>query len=310
MSELTLETYCSELEVLLERRNTELALIEKRRAETAEAMAREAVLRAQEADRAKTAFLTNMSHELRTPLNAIIGFSELIKLKIRPPSPEYIDCILDAGRHLTAIISGMLDLARAGAGKIELAEEVVSIRELISGSIRAIRPLAEKKSINILYEPESDQGAVWGDPARLKQIFINLLSNGVKFTPQGGQISVVSRKGNNGDLVISVTDTGIGIPAEGLPIVFEPLERLENHMTRENEGTGLGLPIARALARLHGGDLVLSSEVGVGTTAEMRLPGDRVRANAVLPTRADPLDLRVIPAASLEAQPQSEPAVG
>ncbi len=310
MSGLALETYCSQLKALLERQHTELALIEKQRAESAESMAREAMLRAQKADRAKITFLANMSHELRTPLNAIIGFSEMIKLKIGASSPEYADFILEASHHLLAIINEVLDLARIDAGKMELEEEVVSIRELISGSIRAIQPLAEKKSIKFLYEPEAVQESVWADPAKLKRVFINFLSNGVKFTPEGGQIAVASRRSKNSDLVISFADTGSGIPAEQIPIVLEPFEQIEDHMTRENQGTGLGLPIARALARLHGGDIALHSEVGVGTTAEMRLPGNRIRGGAMVANR---IDLPVLPATSgnsLEDRPTSEPTAG
>lgn len=317
MSGLALEVYCSQLEALLERQHTDAALIEKQRAELAESKARDAMLQAQDAmlqaqaaDRAKATFLANMSHELRTPLNAIIGFSEMIKLKIGAPSPEYADCILEASNHLLTIINDILDLARINAGKIELDEEVVSIRELMSGSIRAIQPLAEKKSIIILYAPESVQEEVLGDPAKLKQIFINFLSNGIKFTPRGGQIAVASRRSDDGDLVISFTDTGNGIPAEQLAVVLEPFEQTENHMSRENEGAGLGLPIARALARLHGGDIVLRSEVGVGTTAEMHLPGDRVRAGALVPNQIDLPNLPAISANSLEGQPPREPAAG
>ena len=280
---LALNTYCSQLGSLLERRYTEIALVEaKRRAERAAAMAKEAMLRAQAADRAKTTFLANMSHELRTPLNAIIGFSELMKLKPDRHDPEHVECILEAGRHLLTIVCDVLDLARVEAGKVELVEEIVSIRELVSAAVRAVLPLAEKKSIGISYAAEADEDTVLGDPVRLKQVFVNLLSNAIKFSPEGAQIRIASRAESGGGLKISFTDTGIGIPEEQLQAVLEPFERVGEHMTRGSEGTGLGLPIARALVKLHGGDLVLESEVGVGTTAEVRIPADRIRAGAAV----------------------------
>jgi signal transduction histidine kinase len=276
-----LENYCCQLGITLERRYSGLALLEaKQQAEKAAAVANEAMLKARAADRSKSKFLANMAHELRTPLNAIIGFSEVIKLdniQKKERYPEYAGYIHDAGKVLLDIINGILDLARIEAGKVELQEQTVAFNELIQSAITTIRPIAERKSIHVDCEFWEVPVMIFADSTKLKQVMLNLLSNGVKFTEPHGCIQISSVFDKHGDLVISIRDTGIGIPAEQVQKMLEPFEQVADHLTRENEGTGLGLPITKALIELHGGELVLRSEVGVGTTAILRLPHHRVR---------------------------------
>lgn len=276
-----LDNYCCQLGIVLERRYSGLALLEaKQQAEKAATVANAAMLKARVADRAKSVFLANMAHELRTPLNAIIGFSEVIKLdniQKKERYPEYAGYIHDAGTHLLDIINGILDLARIEAGKVELQEQTVAFNELLQSAITTMRPLAERKSIHVDCEFCQVPVMIFVDSTKFKQVMLNLLSNGVKFTEPHGCIQIGSVFDKHGDLVISIRDTGIGIPGEQVQKMLEPFEQVADHLTRENEGTGLGLPIARALIELHGGELVLRSEVGVGTTAILRLPHHRVR---------------------------------
>jgi signal transduction histidine kinase len=284
-SESLLENYCSRLGTLLERQYTGLALLAaKQEADAAAKRAEEAMLAAQAADLAKTKFLANMAHELRTPLNAIIGFSEIIKLdniQARERYPQYAEYIHDAGILLLNIINGLLDLARIEAGKVHLEEQLVGVGELIQSAIRTIDPIAHKKSIKVKCEPSHATALIHVDRTKFRQIMLNLLSNGVKFTEPRGQISINSCINADGDLVISVKDTGIGIAPEHLHRVLRPFEQVADHLTKENEGAGLGLPIARALIELHGGELVITSDLGAGTTVALSLPRDRVHRVAL-----------------------------
>ena len=281
---MLLESYCSRLGSLVEHRYSSLALLEaKQQAEKAAIIAHQAMLKAKAADRAKSKFLANMAHELRTPLNAIIGFSEIIKLdqvKARDRYPEYAGYIHDAGSILLEIINGILDLARIEAGKVQLQEEFVDFNSMINSVTTTIRPIAERKSVELYCLSSHPSLAVNVDPTKLKQVMFNLLSNAVKFTAPKGHIQIESLLHESEDLILLISDTGIGIPSEQIEKVFQPFEQVEDHLTREHEGTGLGLPIAKALIELHGGELVLSSELGVGTTARLRLPSARVRHNA------------------------------
>jgi signal transduction histidine kinase len=277
--EALLEKYCSRLGTLLESQYTGLALLSaKQEADAAANKAKEAMLEAKAADLAKTKFLANMAHELRTPLNAIIGFSEIIKLNSiqKERYPEYAEYIHDAGILLLNIINGLLDLARIQAGKVDLEEQLIGVDELIQSVVRTIAPIAQKKSIDISCLPARHQINILVDQTKLRQVLLNLLSNGVKFTEARGRISIGYVVDDRGDMLISITDTGIGIPPEHLQRVLNPFEQVADHLTKENEGSGLGLPIARALMDLHGGELILSSTLGVGTTVRLRLPHDRV----------------------------------
>jgi signal transduction histidine kinase len=287
---MLLENYCSRLGSLVEHRYSSLALLEaKQQAEKAAIMAHEAMLKAKAADRAKSKFLANMAHELRTPLNAIIGFSEVIKLdkvKARGHYPEYAGYIHDAGSILLDIINGILDLARIEAGKVELQEELIGLGTLVQSVIRTIHPIAQRKSIEVEWAVGDFPWVVNVDPIKFKQVMLNLLSNSVKFTKPEGRIRIESVCHKSGDLVLLIGDTGIGIPPEQIEKVFQPFEQVADHLTREHEGTGLGLPIAKGLMELHGGELILSSELGVGTTARLRLPSSRVRETATcIPAR-------------------------
>ena len=278
--ESLLETYCSQLGTLLDRRGPGVAFVSaKQNAETAAHLANQQMLQAQASDRAKTKFLANMSHELRTPLNAIIGFSEVIKLNAQQPKeryPEYAQYIHDAAIHLLDLINGILDLARIEAGKVELEEESVAVSDLIYSAVTTVRPIADKKLVVIDCRHRRTDALIRVDQTKFKQVLLNLLSNAVKFTHPRGSVVVDFGCDAHGDLVISVKDTGVGIPPEHLQKVLEPFEQVEDHLTRRNEGTGLGLPIAKALIELHGGQLVLDSQLNVGTTAALRLPRERI----------------------------------
>ena len=279
-----LENYCSRLGTLLEARFTGLALLAaKQEADAAAEHANEAMLEAKAADLAKTQFLANMAHELRTPLNAIIGFSEIIKLdalQAKDRYPQYAEYIHDAGILLLNIINGLLDLARIQAGRVDLDEQIVAVGQLIQSAVRTIAPIAEKKSIYVDCELAQASMQICVDQTKFSQIILNVLSNGVKFTEPNGRIMIGSGVDGRGDLVISIKDTGIGISPEHLERVLRPFEQVADHLTKENEGTGLGLPIARALIELHGGDLTLSSDLGIGTTVALRLPHERIHSVA------------------------------
>jgi len=282
--EALLENYCSRLGTLLEARYTGLALLAaKQEADAAAKHANEAMLEAKAADLAKTQFLANMAHELRTPLNAIIGFSEIIKLDViqtKERYPQYAEYIHDAGILLLNIINGLLDLARIQAGRVDLEEQIVAVGEVIQSAICTVTPIAERKLIDIDCKLVHSSTLICVDQTKFKQIILNLLSNGVKFTDSRGRIIIGSGVNGQGDLIISIKDTGIGIPSEHLERVLNPFEQVADHLTKENEGTGLGLPIARALIELHGGSLTLSSALGVGTTVALRLPHERIRGGA------------------------------
>ncbi len=276
-----LDDYCSQLGTLMERRYTERALIAaKEQAESAAQLAGHAMRQAQAADRAKSQFLATMTHELRTPLNAIIGFSEILQTAPRPSEiPGYARYIHESGSQLLGMLNGVLDLARIEAGKLELDEQDVALEEVLDAAIRPLRKAAEEKSVAIM------SGMVVEcllrlDPAKMTQVFVNLLSNAIKFTPEGGSIEIDSDLTSAGDLSILVRDTGKGIPNEDLERVLQPFGQVEDHLTRQNGGIGLGLPIARALVKMHGGELTLASEVDVGTTVEISLPAIRVRPMA------------------------------
>lgn len=276
-----LDDYCLQLGSLLDRRHTERALTAARHnAEEAARLAEEAMVQAQTADRAKTNFLANVTHELRTPLNAIIGFSEIIQSGgVTGDHAAYGKYIHDAGTRLLTMINDVLTLARIEAGKVELDEQVVSLGEVIGASIRALSAETAAKSVTIIDEGGADT-LMRLDPNRMKQVLVHLLSNAVKFNRENGTVQISAALDRPDTLTIRVSDTGCGIPPDHLNRVFEPFSQVEDHLTRENEGVGLGLPLARAMMRMHGGDLALTSQIGVGTTVEASLPAQRLSSNS------------------------------
>ena len=232
------------------------------------------------ANQAKTRFLANMSHELRTPLNAILGFAETLELEIfeplGPKQREYIRDIHRSGEHLLSLINDILDTAKIEAGRYELHEARVDLDALVHECLQHLDPLSQAGGVRL-----SGGGggiAVSADGRALKQMLLNLLSNAIKFTPPGGHTTVAAVLGETREVLIQVADTGVGIPASDLPRVMQPFFQADSAHTRRHDGTGLGLPLVKALAELHGGALVLDSAVGQGTVATIRLPAQRVLA--------------------------------
>jgi signal transduction histidine kinase len=225
-----------------------------------------------ESNRLKSDFLATMSHELRTPLNSVLGFSDL--LLSNPQLPEkmrrWAGNIQSSGKQLLALINDLLDLAKIEAGKMEVKPEEVSLNDVADGLLTMHRPLAEKKNIDLRAVVET-AGSARQDAGKLRQILSNLLSNAIKFTPEGGRVQLRA-EADGPDLVLTVTDTGVGIAAEDQELVFEKFRQAASPMTREHEGTGLGLSIVRELSKLLGGDVTLKSEVGRGSTFTVRLP--------------------------------------
>ncbi len=233
---------------------------------------------AERAYAAKSQFLANMSHELRTPLNAIIGFSEMMQKEILGPIGtkaylEYIDGIRDSGGHLLDLISDILDMSKIEAGKYELDLEKIRVSKIVDSVTHMMGGKAHDADVKVTLDLAEDEKEIIADRRAIKQILLNLLSNAVKFTEPGGAVTL---KTDNREHIVSITvsDTGIGIPANKLRSITNPFEQAASHYTREHEGTGLGLAITKDLVELHGGSLHIDSTVGVGTTVTVRLPYD------------------------------------
>jgi PAS domain S-box-containing protein len=237
---------------------------------------------AEAASRAKSAFLANVSHELRTPLNAIIGFSEMMRDKVLGPigNPQYegyVESVVDSAHHLLGLINDILDVAKAEAGKLELEETEVDLASVFASVERLVRDQAHRRQLRLTVASPESLPLLHADERRLKQILINLLSNAIKFTEPGGSVEALAGLDPDGQLSVAVSDTGIGIAPEDIPEALAPFGQVDNRLSRKFLGTGLGLPLTRALVELHGGNLVLASAPGVGTTVTVRFPAVRVK---------------------------------
>ncbi len=230
-------------------------------------------------NKAKANFLANMSHELRTPLNAILGFSEIIKSAAFGPIGsnyrEYAEDIHSSGSHLLSLINEVLDLSKLEAGQFELIEQHVDLASLAESSMRFVEPQAQKANISLSRSIGPAVTFLRADERRMRQILINILANAVKFTPPGGQVKLAMSWIKKG-LLIQISDTGIGIPADKIETAMEPFSQVEAGTSRNYQGTGLGLPLAKRLVELHGGTLSLESKVNSGTVVSITFPLDRV----------------------------------
>jgi len=251
---------------------------------TAYVQAQEALIAAKEeaetASRTKSQFLAHMSHELRTPLNAVLGFSEVIRdAVVGPVDARYRDYAADihkAGQHLLNLINDVLDLSKVEVGRLALHDDPVSLADVVATCCRLVSERAREGQVAIADELPADLPPVRGDPLRLKQVVLNVLSNAVKFTPQGGSVRITAARDPDGGLTMAVIDTGIGMAASDIPVALAPFRQVEGALSRRYEGTGLGLPLAKSLVELHDGTLAIDSTLGSGTTVSIRLPASRV----------------------------------
>jgi PAS domain S-box-containing protein len=244
----------------------------------------QAMEQATTANRTKSAFLANMSHELRTPLNAIIGFAEALDTRYFGPltdkQQDYVRDIQTSGRHLLALIGDILDISRIETGRIDLSDEWIDLDRLVDACLQLAAPRAQTGGVGLSRRMGSPLPLLRADPVRLKQIVVNLLVNAVKFTPPGGRVTISVAKGADGGLVITIADTGIGMSPEELQVALQPFHQIDSPLSKRFEGSGLGLPLARSLAELHGGRLVLDSRKGLGTVATILLPAERLQPDA------------------------------
>jgi two-component system cell cycle sensor histidine kinase PleC len=233
---------------------------------------------AETANASKTAFLANMSHELRTPLNAILGFSEIIKTECFGPvgSPRYAEYAADihtSGGHLLSLINDLLDVAKIEAGKMEIEPQVLDVKKTFESALKIIATKARERKQKLVIDIDPAAPPLFADERALRQVLINLVSNAVKFTPDGGRIAVAGTRGRCGNFQIMVEDNGPGIPREKLDRVFKPFSQIDNRYDRQGPGTGLGLALVRGLAELHGGRAWIQSDSGKGCRAYVILPG-------------------------------------
>ena len=229
----------------------------------------------------KSEFLANMSHELRTPLNAILGFSDVMQEQVfgslrNEKYEEYAHNIHESGQHLLELINDILDLSKVEAGALNLDEETVRLEELSEAAARLIRPRAENGRVTLENRINGNLPDLLCDQRRVKQILVNLLSNAVKFTDAGGRVDLSGHLEDDGTLSLVVSDTGVGMDDHELETALEAFGQVDGSLARKHEGTGLGLPLTRALVELHGGQMILKSRKNEGTEITVRFPAERV----------------------------------
>ena len=238
--------------------------------------------KAEAASKAKTEFLAVMSHELRTPLNAILGFTEVMKLRLfgaigSERYGSYIDDIHKSAKHLLTIVTDILDLSKAEVGKLTLEEAETDVIAIMDECLRLLREWAAEAGVRMSLDHSQTQAPlINGDTRLVKQVFLNVLGNAIKFTPSGGSVSVIPKIATDGCLAIAFRDTGIGIAAKDLAAVLEPFVQVESAFARKHGGTGLGLPLVKKIMELHGGSVSLDSTLGAGTTVTLLFPARRV----------------------------------
>jgi signal transduction histidine kinase len=225
--------------------------------------------------KAKSVFLAGMSHELRTPLNAIIGFSDLLLQGVggtlNDRQQEFVGHVLASGRHLLNLVNDVLDLSKVEAGRLTLDRQGTDLHDIVEAVRGVVGGLATRQGVQLTIEVPTSLPTVFCDPVRIKQVLYNLLSNGIKFTPAGGRVSLVVRRADPW-VEIAVSDTGIGIAAQDLPRLFREFEQIKSETGSKPEGTGLGLALTRRLLALHGGTVSAQSTPGQGSTFTARLP--------------------------------------
>ncbi len=222
-----------------------------------------------------------MSHELRTPLNAIIGFSDIIKSEKFGPIgkakyQDYANDIHDSGQHLLALINEILDLSKIESGSEDLQEENLEVPAIVNTILTLVRERAATESIELDVELQNGLPALYADERKLKQILVNLLANSIKFTEAGGNVTLKVWCRDDSGFVFQIRDSGIGIALEDIPKAMTPFGQIDSNLNRKFAGTGLGLPLTKHLIEMHSGSLDLQSEVGIGTTATVRLPAERI----------------------------------
>ena len=258
--------------------------------------ARDKASRADRANQAKSAFVAMVSHELRTPLSAIIGFAEMIEQQAMGPIGndkyrDYATDIRESGQHLLGIINDILDLSKVEAGKETLNEQVIPSDDLINRIRVLLEGRPQAAGVELVFDCAEDLPAIYADKRRLTQILVNLLSNAIKFTPEGGTVRLNCWATAESGFVFQAIDNGVGIPSDKIAQAMSVFGQVDNEAREQDKGTGLGLPLAKALAELHGGTLDLQSELGKGTTVTLRLPARRIVSHtagqtAALPHRA------------------------
>ncbi len=236
---------------------------------------------AERANASKSQFLAVISHELRTPINAIVGFSEVLNSIQGEALPlsnrrEYLTTIQESARHLQGLINDILDATRIERGSLQLDHQQIDAAELVETAVKICRSQATRSKVSLIVHVIDDV-LINGDLTRLKQVVLNLVSNAIKFSPEGGIVNIDMQRGHNFQLLISIRDAGVGIKPEDVERVFEPFAQGEQGADRKFGGMGLGLAIARKIARLHGGDVTLNGELGIGTEAKIIIPPDRIR---------------------------------